>query len=147
MKKYEHTIKIESDRICHQPTASCQGLLYGTIDIDRFTSVQINSYILVWVMSRRNLELLHGKTHAEKIIGSNLLIIGVGGIGCELLKNLAKTGFRRFTILDLDIIEETNLNRQFIFRKTDVGRYKSEVGRERTLELDPSLEIKSLNIE
>lgn len=147
MKKYEHTIKIESDRICHQPTASCQGLLYGTIDIDRFTSVQINSYILVWVMSRRNLELLHGKTLAEKIIGSNLLIIGVGGIGCELLKNLAKTGFRRFTILDLDIIEETNLNRQFIFRKTDVGRYKSEVGRERTLELDPSLEIKSLNIE
>lgn len=147
MKKYEHTIKIESDWICHQTTASCQGLLYGTIDIDRFTSVQINSYILVWVMSRRNLELLHGKTHAEKIIGSNLLIIGVGGIGCELLKNLAKTGFRRFTILDLDIIEETNLNRQFIFRKTDVGRYKSEVGRERTLELDPSLEIKSLNIE
>lgn len=90
-------------------------------------------------MSGRHLELLYGKDICQRISNANLLIIGVGGIGCELLKNLPKAGFRRFTILDLDIIEETNLNRQFIFRKSDVGSYKSEVGARRAKDLDPSL--------
>jgi ubiquitin-like 1-activating enzyme E1 B len=47
-----------------------------------------------------------------KIIeNSNILVVGVGGIGCELLKNLSKTGFIKMTIIDLDTIEVTNLNR------------------------------------
>lgn len=51
-------------------------------------------------------------------------MIGVGGIGCELLKVLTNSGYRKMTILDLDTIEATNLNRQFYFRKEHVGMSK-----------------------
>jgi ubiquitin-like 1-activating enzyme E1 B len=50
-------------------------------------------------------ELLFGAETANKIAETNLLIVGVGGIGCELLKSLSKSGFKKFTILDLDHIE------------------------------------------
>lgn len=92
----------------------------------------------------RNLEAIYGKPLLQKISSTNLLIVGVGGIGCELLKNLAKSGFRKFTILDLDTIEDTNLNRQFFFRKGDIGGYKSVIGRERILQLDKELEVEAL---
>ena len=57
------------------------------------------------------LKLLYSPETYEKITNSNILIIGVGGIGCELLKVLTNSGYRKMTILDLDTIEATNLNR------------------------------------
>lgn len=56
-----------------------------------------------------------------------VLVIGAGGLGCEILKNLGVMGIKNIDIIDLDKIDITNLNRQFLFRKADVGKYKSEV--------------------
>lgn len=58
---------------------------------------------------------------------SRVLLVGAGGIGCELLKNLVLTGFGEVHIIDLDTIDLSNLNRQFLFRHEHIKKPKALV--------------------
>ncbi|XP_044764065.1 SUMO-activating enzyme subunit 2 [Coccinella septempunctata] len=74
---------------------------------------------------------------------SKLLVVGAGGIGCEILKNLALSGFTNIEIIDLDTIDVSNLNRQFLFRKEHVGKPKAVVARETILGYNPDINVKA----
>lgn len=77
----------------------------------------------------------------EKLTNSEFFIIGSGAIGCELLKNLAFLNVKKIIITDPDVIEKSNLSRQFLFRESDVGKLKSEVASNAIKNMKPELEI------
>ncbi|KRZ83005.1 Protein HIRA [Trichinella sp. T8] len=70
-----------------------------------------------------------------------LLVVGAGGIGCELLKTLVLSGFADIEVIDMDTIEVTNLNRQFLFRKEHVGLSKAKVAVESVSVLNPNVKL------
>lgn len=76
-----------------------------------------------------------------KLLCSNILLIGAGGIGCELIKILIATNIKKITIVDMDTIEKSNLNRQFLFNEQSVGQFKSSIVKKRVLELKPDFKL------
>ncbi|XP_003977790.2 SUMO-activating enzyme subunit 2 isoform X1 [Takifugu rubripes] len=81
------------------------------------------------------------KELADSLSSCKVLVVGAGGIGCELLKNLVLTGFKNIEVIDLDTIDVSNLNRQFLFQKKHVGLSKAQVAKESALQFCPTANI------
>ncbi|PKL46309.1 MAG: molybdopterin biosynthesis protein MoeB [Candidatus Riflebacteria bacterium HGW-Riflebacteria-2] len=77
---------------------------------------------------------------------ANILVIGAGALGNEIIKNLALTGIGNILLVDFDQIEPSNLSRSILFRESDRGRYKADVAAERAREIFPDINIRSLSV-
>lgn len=82
-----------------------------------------------------------GISGQQKLTASKVLIIGVGGLGCPVLQNLAAAGVGTIGIVDGDFVEETNLHRQFLYGSNDLGRSKVEVAAEVVSKQNPGVRI------
>lgn len=86
-----------------------------------------------------------GEKGQENLRQADILIAGAGGIGSEIIKNLALLGIGHITIIDMDLIELTNLNRQLLFTNADIGKFKAEIAAKRAIELNPELQVQNIN--
>lgn len=77
----------------------------------------------------------------EVVNNGSIMIVGVGALGCEIAKDFALMGIGKLILVDLDLIETSNLSRQMLFRPGDEGRPKAEVAAERLKEMNPYLEV------
>lgn len=96
-------------------------------------------------MFDRTLKIIEGETF-NLIQKQKILLVGVGGVGTSALEALVRLGFTNITIIDNDIIDESNLNRQIITNKDNIGLKKVDVARERYLKINPNLNIKTMDI-
>lgn len=77
----------------------------------------------------------------ERLQAARVLVVGAGALGNEVLKNLALVGLGTIEVIDLDVVEPSNLSRSVLFRTEDGGRPKAEVAAARASELNPEIRI------
>jgi len=81
----------------------------------------------------------------ERLQNARVLVVGAGALGNEILKNIALLGIGRTMIVDIDIIEESNLTRSILFRASDNGREKAAVAARAGMEINPDITVEGRN--
>lgn len=81
-----------------------------------------------------------------KLKNAKVLVVGTGGLGAPLLQYLAAAGVGTIGILDFDVVEESNLQRQVLFTTDDVGKPKVEAAKERLSKLNPHIQLIPHNV-
>lgn len=85
--------------------------------------------------------LLLGQEAVEKLQESRVAIFGVGGVGGYVCEALVRSGVGAFDLIDKDVVDVTNINRQIIATQSTVGRPKVEVMKERMLDINPDVQV------
>lgn len=95
-----------------------------------------NSYLSVYT---------NGTVDVSKLKNKNVLVIGLGGIGCEIINHMIGYGVKNFSILDYDKVEITNFNRQYLYKYDDLGKNKIDTILERIKEKDKTINVNKYN--
>lgn len=90
-------------------------------------------------------ELLIKEDGTEKLQKANVLVIGLGGVGSFAAEFLARAGVGKMTIVDGDIVDITNINRQLPALHSTIGQSKVELVGNRLLDINPNLELNKIN--
>lgn len=82
-----------------------------------------------------------GTSGQERLKQSSVLCIGAGGLGCPLLLYLAAAGIGRIGIVDVDVVDASNLQRQVLYGVSNIGQSKARVAKQRLLDLNPHIQV------
>ena len=86
-------------------------------------------------------ELLIGRTSLEKLAQSHVMVVGLGGVGSFAAEFIARSGIGKMTIIDGDVVDPTNRNRQLPALATNHGESKAEIMAERIKAINPEIEL------
>lgn len=87
-------------------------------------------------------QLLLGADAMQRLAHARVAVFGIGGVGGYVCEALIRSGIGHFDLIDDDKVCLTNLNRQIIATRSTVGKYKTEVMRERMLEINPDVDVR-----
>ena len=90
-------------------------------------------------------ELLVKEEGIERLQSANILIVGLGGVGSFAAEFLVRSGIGNLTIVDGDIVDITNINRQLPALNSTIGKNKTDVVAERILDINPKINLKKIN--
>lgn len=88
------------------------------------------------------MEMLLGKEAAGRLQKARVAVFGIGGVGGYVAEALARSGVGAIDLIDSDKVAESNINRQIIALSGTIGKYKTDVMKERILEINPSAEVR-----
>lgn len=86
-------------------------------------------------------ELLFGKEKMKRLRKAKVAVFGIGGVGGHAAEALARSGVGALSLVDRDVVDETNLNRQIVALHSTIGRDKVDVMRERILDINPICQV------
>lgn len=86
-------------------------------------------------------ELLIGSANVEKLKNATVAVFGCGGVGSYAVEALARAGIGKFILVDNDVVDLTNINRQLIADTTTIGKDKVEVQKDRILKVNPNAHV------
>ncbi|MDD4394763.1 MAG: tRNA threonylcarbamoyladenosine dehydratase [Bacteroidales bacterium] len=85
--------------------------------------------------------LLMGEVNLQKLQSMHVLVVGLGGVGAYAAEELCRAGIGEMTIIDADIVEDTNRNRQLLALTSTIGKRKTDVMAERLLDINPEIKL------
>ncbi|QMS85884.1 tRNA threonylcarbamoyladenosine dehydratase [Candidatus Xianfuyuplasma coldseepsis] len=89
----------------------------------------------------RRLELLIGPEKLAILQQKTVLIVGLGGVGGNAAEAIARSGFGRILLVDQDVVEPSNINRQLVARSTTLGKPKVDVMEQRIVDINPNCDV------
>ncbi len=89
-------------------------------------------------------KLLLGEKGLKKLQSSHVTVVGLGGVGGHASICLARAGVENFTLIDFDVVDETNINRQVVANVNTVGKLKAEVLKEQILQINPKCKVQAI---
>jgi adenylyltransferase/sulfurtransferase len=87
-----------------------------------------------------------GEEGQERLLDASVCIVGAGGLGCPVSLYLAAAGVGNIRIVDCDIVNRSNLNRQVLYGEDDIGKSKAEVAAERIGSLNPDIMVEPVEV-
>ena len=89
--------------------------------------------------------LYWGEDSQKKLFSSHVAVFGLGGVGGYCAEALARSGVGELTLIDYDIVSKTNINRQIIALNSTVGQTKTELFKQRLLDINPNIKLNLIN--
>ncbi len=90
--------------------------------------------------------MLIGEQNQTKLNNAKVIVFGVGGVGGHVIEALARAGIQNLTIVDKDVVDKTNINRQIIALNSTIGKLKTEVMKQRILDINPNAKVNAISI-